>query len=111
MSPHPRHVLALVEPLLGGVAEDIVEPEFHDILIARAGLENEIIKNENILQPKRLRECSVQKSKPMVLIHESDPRFGAFDFRAAREKAPPRPALGDLGHGQSHGHDHENNWH
>ncbi len=28
--------------------EDIVEPEFHDILIARAGLENEIIKNENI---------------------------------------------------------------
>ena len=27
--------------------------------------------------------------KPMVLIHESDPRFGAFDFRAAREKAPP----------------------
>jgi len=27
--------------------------------------------------------------KPMVLVHESDPRFGAFDFRAAREKAPP----------------------
>ena len=27
--------------------------------------------------------------KPMVLIHESDPRFGAFDFRAAHEKAPP----------------------
>jgi hypothetical protein len=25
----------------------------------------------------------------MVLVHESDPRFGAFDFRAAREKAPP----------------------
>ena len=24
----------------------------------------------------------------MVLVHESDPRFGAFDFRAAREKAP-----------------------
>ena len=27
--------------------------------------------------------------KPLVLVHESDPRFGAFDFRAAREKAPP----------------------
>jgi hypothetical protein len=27
--------------------------------------------------------------KPMVLVHESDPRFGAFEFRAAREKAPP----------------------
>ena len=26
--------------------------------------------------------------KPMVLVHESDPRFGAFDFRSAREKAP-----------------------
>jgi hypothetical protein len=25
----------------------------------------------------------------MVLVHESDARFGAFDFRAAREKAPP----------------------
>jgi hypothetical protein len=25
----------------------------------------------------------------MVLVHESDPRFGAFDFRTAREKAPP----------------------
>jgi hypothetical protein len=27
--------------------------------------------------------------KPMVLIHESDPRFGIFEFRAARETAPP----------------------
>ena len=27
--------------------------------------------------------------KPMVLVHESDPRFGAFDFRTARENAPP----------------------
>ena len=24
-----------------------------------------------------------------MLVHESDPRFGAFDFGAAREKAPP----------------------
>jgi hypothetical protein len=27
--------------------------------------------------------------KPLVLVHESDPRFGAFDFQAAHEKAPP----------------------
>jgi hypothetical protein len=27
--------------------------------------------------------------KPLVLVHESGPRFGAFDFRAAREGAPP----------------------
>jgi hypothetical protein len=27
--------------------------------------------------------------KPLVVVHESDPRFGAFDFRAAREGAPP----------------------
>jgi hypothetical protein len=25
----------------------------------------------------------------LVLVHESDPRFGAFDFRAAHENAPP----------------------
>ena len=25
---------------------------------------------------------------PFVLVHESDPRFGAFDFRSEREHAP-----------------------
>jgi hypothetical protein len=31
---------------------------------------------------------AIALQKPMVLVHERDPRFGAFDFRAAREKAP-----------------------
>jgi hypothetical protein len=35
-----------------------------------------------------IREAIALK-KPMVLVHESDPRFGAFDFQAARKKAPP----------------------
>ena len=32
---------------------------------------------------------AVALKKPIVLLHESDARYGGFDFRAAHEVAPP----------------------
>ena len=36
--------------------------------------------------------------KPLVLIYESDPRFGVFNFGEERERAPDDLRVGVLAH-------------
>jgi hypothetical protein len=63
-----------------GMRQGIVNTAAFLLFLSEGALERPFVQFE-------VREVTALK-KPMVLVHESDPRFGTFDFRSARDKAP-----------------------